>query len=66
MSDNPIEQFYSYCRFCKNELDIRNLNMADGCPCNSPRGINHGLVDKNVCTCIICDPEQTGSTRVKI
>lgn len=37
--------------------------IADGCPCNTPRGINHGLVPKNTCTCEECDPEQTGSVR---
>ena len=40
-----------------------NRRIADGCACNSPRGINHGLVPKNTCTCLTCDPEQTGSTR---
>jgi hypothetical protein len=40
-----------------------NLRVADGCPCNSGRGDNHGIVPKDTCTCAICDPAQTGSTR---
>ncbi len=40
-----------------------NANIADGCPCNSGRGVNHGLVLKDTCTCITCDPAQTGSVR---
>jgi len=51
------------CRGCGKPLLPENLWMADGCPCNSRRGINHGLVAKNICTCIECDPEQTGATR---
>lgn len=50
------------CRGCGKTLDTNNY-MADGCPCNSPRGVNHGLVPVNVCTCEACDPEQTGSIR---
>lgn len=52
------------CRGCGKDLLPENENLcADGCPCNSPRGINHGLVPKHVCTCTECDPEQTGSIR---
>jgi hypothetical protein len=53
------------CRGCgaTRLLDETSLSIADGCPCNSPRGVNHGLVPKNTCTCLECDPEQTGSTR---
>jgi transcription elongation factor Elf1 len=51
------------CRGCGEMLLPENRRIADGCVCNSPRGINHGLVAKNTCTCPICDPEQTGSTR---
>lgn len=40
-----------------------NDRVADGCSCNSPRGINHGLVPAYVCTCSFCDPAQTGSVR---
>jgi hypothetical protein len=50
------------CRGCGQELD-GNENVADGCPCNSPRGINHGLVPSHVCTCVECDPAQTGGAR---
>ncbi len=37
--------------------------IADGCPCNSPRGVNHGIIPFFACTCEVCDPEQTGSAR---
>jgi len=40
--------------------------MADGCRCNGPRGINHGLVPVDVCTCVECDPDQTGSSRAGV
>lgn len=52
------------CRGCLKALLLENIRVADGCPCNSPRGINHGLVAKNICTCKICDPNQTGSARI--
>jgi len=52
------------CLGCERPLHPRNLRIADGCPCNGPRGINHGLVPKNTCTCVLCDPAQTGGTRV--
>lgn len=52
------------CRGCGKPLDPNYFDqIADGCPCNSPRGINHGLVPTHTCTCPICDPEQTGSVR---
>ena len=51
------------CRGCGELLDWRNLRVADMCPCNSGRGINHGLVPPKTCTCVECDPQQTGSTR---
>lgn len=51
------------CRACSKPLLPENQRVADGCPCNSPRGVNHGLVATNTCTCIECDPAQTGSTR---
>ena len=50
------------CRNCGKPLSI-TTGIADGCPCNSPRGINHGLVPAYICTCPICDPHQTGSVR---
>jgi hypothetical protein len=53
------------CRGCGQPLISTNIWITDGCPCNSPRGINHGLVAKNTCVCSECDPEQTGSTRNK-
>ncbi len=52
-----------HCRGCGKTLHAENVRAADGCPCNSARGINHGLVPKDTCTCVVCDPEQTGSTR---
>jgi hypothetical protein len=51
------------CRACGKMILPENRRIADGCPCNSPRGVNHGLVPKNTCTCLECDPAQTGSTR---
>ena len=51
------------CRACGKPVE--NDRIADGCPCNSPRGVNHGLVPAYVCTCPECDPEQTGSVRAR-
>jgi len=51
------------CRGCDRFIMPKNYRIADGCPCNNPRGINHGLVPKNTCTCAECDPEKTGGTR---
>ena len=63
----PEENYFKpdACRGCGGALLPENKTMADGCPCNSPRGINHGMVAKNTCTCVSCDPEQTGSSRVR-
>ena len=58
----PFTQF-SCCRGCGADLDEANRRIADGCACNSGRGVNHGLVPKNTCTCVACDPAKTGSTR---
>lgn len=49
------------CRACGKKLG--HDRIADGCPCNSPRGVNHGIVPAYVCTCPECDPKQTGSVR---
>lgn len=54
------------CRGCGTYLNPRDRRIADGCPCNSSRGINHGLVGKNTCTCEICDPLQTGCPRISV
>ena len=51
------------CIGCGAPLLPENRTITDGCPCNHPRGINHGLVPKNTCTCQLCDPAGTGSTR---
>ncbi len=51
------------CNDCGKALDPANYRIADGCPCNSKRGVNHGIVPRETCTCIICDPAQTGSAR---
>lgn len=51
------------CRGCGRTLLSENTTLADGCACNSERGINHGIVPPDVCTCTVCDPEQTGSSR---
>ncbi len=54
------------CAGCGQDLLGSNFRIADGCPCNAPRGVNHGLVPKDVCTCPICDPDQTGGSRAGI
>lgn len=51
------------CRGCGKWLNPLADRIADGCPCNSPRGVNHGIVPAYVCTCPVCDPAQTGSAR---
>lgn len=51
------------CRACGKPLLPENIRVADGCPCNSARGVNHGLVAPLTCTCIDCDPAGTGGTR---
>lgn len=51
------------CRACGTPLLPENIRVADGCPCNSARGVNHGLVPELTCTCVVCDPGQSGSTR---
>lgn len=69
--EDPVHGF-SYgmnldkCRSCQEGLLPENRIIADGCLCNSGRGINHGLVAKNTCTCVTCDPVQTGSSRCKV
>jgi hypothetical protein len=54
------------CRACRSLLRPENLRVADGCLCNSPRGVNHGLVPTDICTCPECDPAQTGGTRYPV
>lgn len=61
--DIPMQNLDS-CRGCGAGLLPENRRIADGCSCNSRRGINHGLVAKNTCTCAECDPGQTGGTRI--
>lgn len=51
------------CGACGAALQAENARVADGCPCNSARGVNHGLVPADVCTCSVCDPNETGSSR---
>lgn len=58
-----LNNWDSRCRGCGQPLLPENVRIADGCPCNSERGVNHGLVAVSTCTCGDCDPEQTGSTR---
>jgi len=53
------------CRHCNRILSYENKFIADGCGCNCSRGTNHGLVPKNTCTCVECDPNKTGSSRIK-
>ena len=52
------------CRGCGAEIDEANVAIADQCPCNSGRGVNHGIVSREICTCSECDPAGTGSSRV--
>jgi hypothetical protein len=62
--DNALATTSANCRGCAAPLSSFNFDkIADGCPCNSGRGVNHGLVPKNTCTCVECDPAQTGSVR---
>lgn len=60
-SNKPEPQ--AVCRGCGKPLVPANYRIADGCPCNNGRGINHGIVATTTCTCKECDPAQTGSTR---
>lgn len=53
------------CQNCRRPLLHENRLIADGCPCNSGRGINHGLVASHTCTCKECDPAQTGGARAE-
>ncbi len=55
------------CHGCGKLLEMTSLALrtCDGCPCNSPRGINHGIVAKEVCTCAECDPKQLGASRIR-
>lgn len=62
-SPAPAQAEPPKCRGCGRELRPECAWVADGCECNSPRGINHGLVPRRTCTCKACDPEQTGGTR---
>jgi hypothetical protein len=59
------EQRLDLCQGCAKPLVPENYQLADGCPCNSRRGINHGLVPASVCTCKECDPAETGSSRFR-
>lgn len=59
-----VAELYMPCQGCGNPLLPVNRRIVDGCTCNSSRGINHGLVPKNTCTCVVCDPAQTGRTRI--
>ncbi len=53
------------CNGCGKPLDPTARRIADGCPCNSPRGVNHGLVKRETCPCVECDPAHTGAVRQK-
>lgn len=46
---NPV------CRGCGKQLNLDlHAWMWDCCPCNSPRGINHGLIPVTMCSCDEC------------
>lgn len=62
---DPEKALIENCRGCGEPL-TGDESLADGCKCNSGSGVNHGVVPAHVCTCIICDPEQTGSVRKRI
>lgn len=51
------------CRGCGEELDSANHVIADGCPCNSKGGLNHGLVPEYVCCCDKCFPDSNETHR---
>lgn len=63
--DAVAAECWGFCRGCRKALLKENERLADCCQCNAQRGINHGLVPKEVCTCVECDPEQTGVSRVR-
>jgi hypothetical protein len=63
MRNTELAKQFDTCRGCGKPLSMKNWNVADGCPCNSTRGVNHGLVPMLTCTCKECDPDQTGGTR---
>jgi hypothetical protein len=54
------------CRACLAPLRPENYRITDGCPCNPGRGSNHGLVPKDTCTCVGCDPAETGRARYPV
>jgi len=51
------------CRGCGKDI-IVDERVCDGCVCNNPAGVNHGLVPQWVCLCSVCDPKLTGSVRL--
>ena len=55
----------NYAKLARDWIDKRRGPYPDITisPCNSGRGVNHGLVPLKTCTCVECDPAQTGSTR---
>jgi len=61
---HPYGRRATRCNGCGAAIDPGYYDkIADGCPCNSMRGINHGIVPARTCTCVVCDPAQTGSVR---
>lgn len=57
VGDKPVPELprpTAVCRACGEPLVPENSRVADGCPCNSPRGVNHGLVPAGVCACDSC------------
>lgn len=55
---DPMPVVYDECAGCGKPLLVMNHNVADGCPCNSPRGINHGKVPVSTCACDECEATQ--------
>ena len=44
----------SKCKGCGQPLLLENLYVSDGCPCNSPRGINMRPRTCEICQNTIC------------
>jgi hypothetical protein len=65
MGAPPPARAAAVCRACGKSLLPENYWIADGCLCNSERGINHGLVPTAVCACKVCDQAQTGASRFR-
>ena len=44
------------CNACDDPLLLENLFVEDGCPCNSPRGVNFKPISCAVCRSVCSRP----------